>query len=113
MSSLSLTDIQGAWRLLLIDLMYARNYTIAYVDLPGPVAKNPVLERLLPTLIHVKAVAILDHALRAWTDANGFKIPKKPYGTDLNGRIDFMADMGHLADRSRLHSIRGMIRSGT
>lgn len=106
MSSLSLADVPNAWRLFLIDVMFARNYTIGYLAHPGPVAKNPVVERLLPTLLHVKAVAILDHALRAWIDAKGIVIPKKPYGTDLKGRIDYLADNAHLADRTRLHSIR-------
>jgi hypothetical protein len=34
-------------------------------------------------------------------------IPKKPYRNDLNGRINYLADNGHLSDRSSLHSIRG------
>ena len=70
-------------------------------------AKNPVVERLLPSLLQVKAVAILDHALRAWIDDKGLVVPKKPYGTDLKGRIDYLADNGHLAGRFPLHSIRG------
>src|SRR5438445_12161720 len=96
MLSVALSDIANAWRLFLIDLMFARNYTIGYLDHPGPVAKIPVVERLLSTLLHVKAVTILDHALRAWIDANGIAVPKKPYGTDLKGRIDFRSDNTHL-----------------
>lgn len=107
MSVVSLTDVPNTWRHFLIDLMFARNYTIGYLDHPGPVAKNPVVERLLPSLLQVKAVAILDHTLRAWIDDKGFVVPKKPYGTDLKGRIDYLVDNGHLADRSPLHSIRG------
>jgi hypothetical protein len=107
MSLLSLTDVPNTWRLFLIDLMFARNYTMGYLDHPGPVAKNPVVERLLPSLLHVKAVSILDHALQAWIDDKGIVIPKKPYGTDLKGRIDYLADNGDLADRAHLHSIRG------
>lgn len=107
MSALSLMDVPNAWRHFLIDLMFARNYTIGYLDHPGPVAKNPVVERLLPSLLQVKAVAILDHTLRAWIDDKGLVVPKKPYGIDLKGRIDYLADNGHLADRSPLHSIRG------
>ena len=106
MSLLSLQDVPDAWRLFLIDLMFARNYTSGYLDYPGPVAKNPIVERLLPSLLHVKAVSILDHAMLAWIDARGIVVPKKPYGTDLKGRIDYLADNAHLADRTRLHSIR-------
>lgn len=107
MSAVSLTDFPNAWRDFLIDLMFARNYTIGYLDHAGPVAKNPVVDRLLPSLLQVKVVAILDHALRAWIDDRGLVVPKKPYGSDLKGRIDYLADNGYLADRSPLHSIRG------
>ncbi len=106
MPPLSLVDVRNAWRFLLIDLMFARNYTIGYQLDHAPAAKNPVAERLLPSLLHVKAVAVLDHCLRAWIDQKGMVVLKKPYGTDLKGRIDFLADNGHLADRSPLHSIR-------
>ncbi len=107
MSVLSLMDVPNAWRHFLIDLMFARNYTMGYLDHPGPVAKNPVVERLLPSLLQVKAVAILDHTLQAWIDDKGLVVPKNLYGTDLKGRINYLADNGHLADRSPLHSIRG------
>ena len=107
MAAFTLADVASAWRLFLIDLMFARNYTIGYLDLPGPAAKNPVIERLLPSLLHVKAVSIMDHAIRSWIDANGMVVPKKPYGTDLKGRIDYLADEGQIADRTRLHAIRG------
>jgi hypothetical protein len=39
---------------------------------------------------------------------HGLVVPKKPYGTDLKGRIDFLADNGHVADRTPLHSVRGI-----
>lgn len=107
MSAPFLADVPKVWRLFLIDLVFARNYTIGYLDLPGPAAKNPVVERLLPSLLHVKAVAILDHSLRAWIDDKGLTVPQKTYRTDLKGRIDYLADNGHLADRSPLHLIRG------
>jgi hypothetical protein len=59
-------------------------------------------------LLHVKAVAILDHATIRWCGGDkGLIIPKKPYGTDLKGRIDYLADNAHLSDRSSLHAIRG------
>lgn len=107
MPELALKDVPNAWRNFLVDLKFARNYTIGYLDHPGPVAKNPVVERLLPALLQVKAVTILDHTLQAWIDEKELVVPRKPYGTDLKGRIDYLADNGHLADRSALHSIRG------
>ena len=107
MSSPSVASVPDVWRLFLIDLTFARNYTIGYIDHPDPVPKNPVVERILPSLLHVKAVSILDYAIRAWTDAKCMAVPKKRYGTDLKGRIDYLADNGHLVDRTRLHMIRG------
>ena len=88
--------------------MFAHRYELGYLDNLALPPKNPVLERLLPSLLHIKAVAILDHALRSWCEDRGYVVPKKPYGTDLKGRIDYLADNGHLADRTSLHSIRGI-----
>jgi hypothetical protein len=106
--SISLSDIPGLWRQFLIDLTFAKDYPIGYIDLPGPAPRNPVLEQLLPSLLHIKAVAILDHALRTWIDAKGMTVPKKPYGTDLKGRIDFLADNNILSNRVILHTLRGL-----
>jgi hypothetical protein len=88
--------------------MFARNYTIGYFGpgVGGSVARNPVVDRLLPSLLHVKAVSLLDHALEAWLDARGLVVPRKRYGTDLKGRIDYLADNRHLSDATRLHLIR-------
>jgi hypothetical protein len=106
MSSVPLSEIRSIWQKFLVDRAFAQNYTLGYIDHPGPVAKNPVVERLLPSLLHVKAVAILDYALKAWIDGKRLTVPRKPYGTDLKGRIDFLADRGLLADGKALHSIR-------
>src|SRR5258706_14715825 len=106
MVSVSLSDIHGIWHNFLTDREFAKNYTMGYIDLPGPIPKNPVVERLLPSLLQIKAVTILDSALRALIDDKKLTVPKKPYGTDLKGRIDFLADQGFLTDRRALHSIR-------
>ena len=108
MPSISLSDIPGLWRRFLIDLTFAKDYPIGYIDLPGLSPKNAVLEQLLPSLLHIKAVAILDHTLRVWIDAKGMMVPKKPYGTDLKGRINFLADNNILSNRSILHTLRGL-----
>jgi hypothetical protein len=102
----SLSDVSEIWRSFLIDVTFAKNHKLAYVDMPGPVPANPVVERLLPSLLHVKAVAILDHALQLWIDDKGLVVPR-PYRSDLNGRINFLADYNHIADRAPLHAIRG------
>ena len=91
---------------LLIDVMFARNYPLAYIDLPGPSPRNPILEDILPSLLHIKAVSILDHALRAWIDINGLKVPRKPYGTGLEGRINYLVDHQILKDPDSIHALR-------
>jgi hypothetical protein len=50
--------------------------------LPSRPPVYPVLDALLPSLLHVKAVAILDHALRAWLPAHGLR-----KGPDRHDRI--------------------------
>jgi hypothetical protein len=107
MSAVALPDVSLVWRAFLIDAMFAQNYELGHIDSPGPTVKNPVVERLLPSLLHVKAVAILDHATKNWCNNKKLIIPKKPYGTNLNGRIDYLVDNGFLPDRSSLHAIRG------
>jgi hypothetical protein len=107
MSTMALSDVPQVRREFLIDVMFAENYELGHLDDLGPSVKNPVVERLLPSLLHVKAVAILDHAIRSWCDHKGLVIPKKPYGTDLKGRIDYLVDNAFLSDRSSLHAIRG------
>jgi hypothetical protein len=104
----SISDITALWRQFLIDLSFAKHYPIGYIDLQGLAPKNPVLEQLLPSLLHIKAVAILDHALKAWIESKGITVPKKPYGTDLKGRIDFLVDNNRLNGRASLHTLRGL-----
>lgn len=60
------------------------------------------------SLLHIKAVAIFDHALKAWLCEKGLTVPKKPYGTDLKGRIDFLTGQKHLNDASMLHRLRSV-----
>lgn len=96
-------EVRSAWRQFLIDREFGKNYTLGYMGHPVPAAKNPVVERLLPSLLHVKAVAILDRAFRGWIEDRGLTVPRKPYGTDLRGRIDFLADNSFVHDRGSLH----------
>ena len=51
---------------LLIDTAFARDYPtfFAISGFSAAVPRNPILEGLLPGLLQIKAVAILDEALR-------------------------------------------------
>lgn len=102
-----LEEIARMWQHLLIDAMFAENYHLAYQIECDSISRNPVVERLLPSLLHIKAVTLLDHALKTWCDKNGHEIPKRPYGTDLYGRISYLVETGPLAQHSSLQTIRG------
>jgi hypothetical protein len=97
-------NIQGIWWRFLVEAMFAENYELGYLD--EPLGGNPVVDKLLPALLQIKAVGILDLALRSWCDGKGLVIPKTTYGTDLKGRIDYLVENRHLSDGSFLHSIR-------
>ena len=100
-------SIPQLWHQFLIDALFAQRYELGYIDDPCP-GKNPVLERLLPSLLHVKAVAILDHALRDWCKERGVQVPRKAYGRDLKGRIAFLVDNKYLSDGAALQAIRDL-----
>jgi hypothetical protein len=106
MSSLVVTEVSRMWRAFLIDFTFAQNYTIGYTMLPGLTPRNPILERLLPSFLHIRATAVLDHALRAHLDDRRLAVPKS-YGNGLKGRVDYLADHGHLVDRLPLHLVCG------
>jgi hypothetical protein len=59
----------------------------------------------LPTLLYIKAVAILDDSLALWLEAKGHNLTK-PYREDLNGRLSYLPDNGLLEGTDDLHRIR-------
>ncbi|MBK8060525.1 MAG: hypothetical protein IPK33_22335 [Gemmatimonadetes bacterium] len=98
--------IAQLWRRLLIDVELARNYPLASFDVVGAQARNPILERLLPSLLLVKAVAVLDAAISEYVASRGLSIPRGTYGTSLNGKIEFLVDESIFPDGDDLHRIR-------
>jgi hypothetical protein len=70
-------NVRQAWRVLLIESEFARNYRIAYQLDEGAAARNPVLEKILPSLLHVKMAAMLDEALGTHLAATSTSLPKK------------------------------------
>lgn len=99
--------IAGAWRRFLIELALAQNYQLLQaLDAMGAAPRNPVLDDLLPSLLYVKAVAVLDAALKQLLLDKGLKVPKKPYGAGLKSRIDFLSDQAILPNSTVLHGIR-------
>jgi hypothetical protein len=99
-------DILNSWHRLLQEIELAKNYHLPYVLTGGTgVARNPILDYLLPSLLFVKAVSILDEALVFYTNNQNLTMPKK-YGDSLKGRIAFLDDTGIIKNTPDLHDIR-------
>ncbi len=98
--------IYEGWRNFLIETAFAKDYKTPYViESGGPVANNPVLDSLLPSLLIVKLASLVDEALSRYISQKNLSMPKK-YRTDFNGKINFLRDSGHLKDAARLHKLR-------
>jgi hypothetical protein len=101
--------VAEAWRRFLIDRAFAQNYrtyfwtTSLTVRMPPA---NPVFDRLLPSLLHVKALTVLDAALKEELAARGVSPNSYGYKEDLNGRINTAGDLGIFPDSSLLHEAR-------
>lgn len=95
----------AAWRVFLIELEFARNYPIAYQLGQGLAVRNPVLEQVLPSLLHIKMSALLDDALDMYLTATTTALPKN-YRSTLEGRISFLSDSGRITNGPALHEVR-------
>jgi len=98
-------DIARAWRRFLQDYELARHYKLPYtLHSEGPLNRNPVLERLLPALLHVKLVGLLDEALMHLVESKGLVLPTK-HGA-LGARLLFLDGQGILSDFDKLKLIK-------
>ena len=100
-----MASTRSAWRRFLIDFEFAKNYPFARLGNGRLGFRNPVLERILPSLLHVKAVAIPDESLRDLLTERGLALPKK-YGNGLNARVNFLVDSGIIVDPGSLQKVR-------
>lgn len=94
-----------AWCQFRLEAEAAKHYPQSYALYIAQTHRDILLERLLPTLLHVKGVAIMDDSLDVWLSSNGHSLTK-PYRDDLNGRLEYMKDHSLLADVDTLHQIR-------
>ena len=90
-------NILSEWENLLVDLELARNYRDPYQLICRQSldhVPNPILERLLPTLLYIRMVAVLDDALVSYICSNHIRVPKRRYrsGTNLDGKIRYLQD---------------------
>lgn len=56
------------WRRFRLEAEAAKNYPSSYALYMGQTHRNVLLEALLPTLLYIKAVAILDDSLDLWLE---------------------------------------------
>jgi hypothetical protein len=89
----------------LIDLELARNYPFSRADATSPAFRHPLLEQILPSLLHIKAVAVLDAGLKEILTRAGKTVPRT-FRPDLNGRIAFLSAERLLPDADRRHLVR-------
>jgi hypothetical protein len=107
---LALAHISASWRRFLIDLALAREYPTYFgiaAAVPALPPRNPVLDRLLPGLLHIKALTILDAALKEALARHGAS-PREALNLkdDLFGRIATAGHLAMLQNASALHSMR-------
>ena len=98
-------SVRNAWRMLLMEWEAARHYHFPYALLVGHTFRNPLIEPLLPSLLCIKATAILDDALEQVVASRHNKLPSQ-YRDNLDGRITFLGDRHDVADPAELHCIR-------
>jgi hypothetical protein len=94
-----------AWRQLRLEVEAAKHYPFTYSLYIGQTHRDVLLDRLLPALLYIKAVAILDDALELWLDTNGHRL-SGPYRNDLNGRLEYLKDNKLLNGVAQLHEVR-------
>jgi hypothetical protein len=103
--------IDKSWRRFLIDVTFGRHYPAYYsmsaLHVRGA-RRNPILDNLLPSLLYIKAVAILDAALLSKLDEHGVKPKQFGHRNDLYGRIETAAAAGVIANKGVLHGIRSL-----
>lgn len=108
MASPQATYILDAWKYFLQESELARNYHMPYALMGfGHTFRNPLLDYLLPSLLHVKLVAILDEALKTAISQRGLSMPRK-YRPGLHGRIEFLKDQSLIAWPEQLHDVRDL-----
>jgi hypothetical protein len=96
---------QEAWRRFRLEADAAKNYPSPYALYIGKTHRDVLLEALLPTLLYIRAVAILDDSLDVWLQQNAHQL-QFPYRTDLNGRLEYLRDNRLLEHVDVLHAVR-------
>lgn len=98
-------DIARSWRLLLLEEEALKHYPHIYLLHGTGTHRDQLLDSSLPSLLYIKAVAILDDGLAELLARRGLVLPKT-YKDSLAGRIDFLSHKGLVQKAQELHRIR-------
>jgi hypothetical protein len=100
-------DAQAAWTRLLMEAELAKNHHMANIvgGFGTVMTPNPIVEKLLPSLLFIQVGSFLDESFEGYIDNNSLPFGR-PYRSDFNGRICFLNDRGLLADGVRVHALR-------
>ena len=102
-------EIHKAWCWYEQECLYAKGYALLPMmsaPMPGGLApRNPIVDRIIPTLLLIKGLAILDAAFKGkiqdHEDLRGVRTK------DLNARIELLNEHGILLDANGVHDARG------
>lgn len=100
-------EIHKAWCWYEQECLYAKNYALLAMmcaGMPGPAPSNPAVDRIFPTLLLIKGLAILDKAfldkIQDHEELRGIR------AKDLHSRIELLNEHGFLLDASGVHDAR-------
>lgn len=105
--AMSAEDIRKSWERFHQEALLAANYHMAprRTEIQSNKIPNPVLDRLLPSVLFLRIVSILDEALEFYIDDRNIQWPSNKKG-DLNNKIDVLGDSRILKDKGECHRIR-------
>ena len=100
-------DIFESWNRFHQEALLAANYRM--VPRPHEIRNdripNPLLDSLLPSILHLRVVSILDEALELYIDDNEIRWPPEKK-RDLFNRITMLGEQGVLRDIAECNRIR-------
>ena len=99
-------DIQSRWHRLLKILEVSRNHEriSLLTSFGGSVARNPINDRILPSLLLLQFVSLFEDAAMQRIQEKGWI--KKKKATTLNNLIQLLVEHKSVLDSSELHAIR-------
>ena len=96
-------DTELGWRNFRLEAEAAEHYPKSYALYIGHSHRDQLLDRILPSLLQIKATTILDDAVEAWLEEKGHVVEKPRYKNDLNGRLCFLAAHGLVSNANEFH----------